>query len=206
MPRIERNIIQQTPEWFAAKIGKPSASNASKLITSTGEPSKSMKGYAKFLAKEIFTGKPANDWGGNSSTDYGNAMEDESRAAYELLTGHEVEQVAFIIDDGDRYLCSPDGLISNDGGFEAKNKPKLHLDTLLYWYKYKKLEPDYIPQLQMSLFISKRDWWDIYYYSPDLPSLKVRVEPDLKLHRTLGMQLAEVIHERDKIVKILEEF
>lgn len=206
MPKINREISQGSDDWFTAKLGKPSASNASKLITSKGEPSKSIKGYAEDLAKELFTGKPANDWQGNASTDYGNEMEEESRAAYELLTGNEVEQVAFIADDHERYLCSPDGLIGDDGGFEAKNKPKLHIKTLLYWHKYKKLPTDYIAQLQMSLFVSKRDWWDIYYYNPDLPCLKVRVEPDQAMHRALEMQLAAVIDERDSVLKILEEF
>lgn len=206
MPKINREIIQVQPEWFLAKLGKPSASNGSKLITSKGEPSKSMKGYAEDLAKELFTGKPANDWQGSAATEYGTEMEEESRASYELLTGYDVEQVAFITDDHDRYLCSPDGLIGDNGGFEAKNKPKLHIKTLLYWHKHKKLPTDYLVQLQMSLFVSKREWWDIYYYNPDLPCLKVRVEPDLSMHRALEMQLAAVIAERDKILKILEEF
>lgn len=206
MPKINREIEQGSDEWFKAKLGKPSASNASKLVTSKGEPSESLKEYAKDLAIEIFTGKPASDWSGNRYTDYGNEMEPESRADYELLTGYEVEQVAFITDDHERYLCSPDGLVGKNGGCEFKNKPKLHIDTLIYWKKYGKPPTDYIPQLQMSLFVSQREWWDIYYYSPDLPCLKVTVEPDLKLHKALEMQLAEVIHERDKIVKLLEEF
>jgi len=206
MPKINRDFGQGTDEWKQAKLGLPSASNASMLITSKGEPSKSMKGYAEDLAKELFTGKPANDWQGNAATDYGKEMEEEARASYSFLTGHEVEQVAFITDDHGRYLCSPDGLIGEKGGFEAKNKPKLHLKTLLYWKKYGKLPTDYIAQLQMSLFVSERDWWDIYYYNPDLPCLKVTIEPDLVFHRALEIQLAAVIHERDNILKILEEF
>lgn len=207
MPKINREIAQGTDAWFAAKLGKPSASNASKLITSKGEPSKSMKGYAKDLAYELFTEKRASDWGGNDSTNYGTIMEPESAADYELLTGNNIEHVAFITDDHERYLCSPDGLVlEQKRGVELKNKPKLHIDTLLYYKKFNKPPTDYITQVQMSMFVAKYEAWDLYYYNPILPCLLIEFEPDLKMHRALEMQLAEVIHERDKIVKILEEF
>ena len=58
----------------------------------------------------------------------------------------------------------------------------------------------------MSMFVAQYEAWDLYYYNPILPCLLLEFEPDLKMHRMLEMQLAEVIHERDKIVKILEEF
>ena len=36
---------QRTPEWYAARVGKPTASGFSKIVTSTGERSKSREGY-----------------------------------------------------------------------------------------------------------------------------------------------------------------
>jgi len=207
MPIVNREIEQGKPEWFQAKLGKPSASNASRLVTSKGEPSKSMKGYAKELAYEVFTGQRACDWGGNDSTNYGTMMEPESAADYELLTGNIIEHVGFITDDHERYLCSPDGLvIGQKRGAEFKNKPKLHLDTLLYYKKFNKSPTDYIVQVQMSMFIAKYEAWHLYYYNPILPCLLIEFEPDLKIHRMLEMQLAAVIAERDEIVKILQEF
>lgn len=207
MPKINREIIQQSPEWFEAKLGKPSASCASKLVTSKGEPSKSMAGYAKDLAIEIYTGKSASDWGGNASTSYGNEMEEESRLAYEMLTGNKTETVAFIQEDNERWMCSPDALvIDQELGVELKNKPKLHIDTLLYYKKYGKPPTDYIPQVQMSMFVSGYEKWDLYYYNPDLPCLLIEFEPDLKIQRMLEMQLAAVIAERDKIIEILNDF
>ena len=43
---------QGTEEWFAARLGKPSASNFGKLITATGKPSTSADGYINQLIAE----------------------------------------------------------------------------------------------------------------------------------------------------------
>ena len=47
---------QGTPEWFKAKAGVPSSSNFHRIITSTGEPSKSINDYAFELAVEKYIG------------------------------------------------------------------------------------------------------------------------------------------------------
>ena len=48
---------QGTEEWLAARLGKPSASMFSKLITMTGKPSASADGYINQLLAERLTGK-----------------------------------------------------------------------------------------------------------------------------------------------------
>lgn len=206
MPKINREIKQGEIEWFAAKVGKPSASNASRLITSAGQPSKSMKGYAQELAGELYAGKSLSEWGGNAATEFGKETEEEARLAYEMRTDCTVEQVGFIEDDLQRYLISPDGLINDNGMVEIKCKPKLHLSSLLYFKKNGRIPTDYIAQLQMQLFISGREWVDLFYYSKNLPCLSVRVFPDDALIKPLQNQLALVIAERDKTLKILKEF
>ena len=40
------DIEQGSDEWHALRAGKPTASEFSKLVTSKGEPSKSMADYA----------------------------------------------------------------------------------------------------------------------------------------------------------------
>jgi len=206
MPIINYEIIQGSDEWFAAKVGKPSASNASRLITSTGQPSKSIKGYAQELAGELYANKSLSNWAGNAATEFGKETEEEARLAYSMRADCEIQQVGFIEDDLQRYLISPDGLINDDGMVEIKCKPKLHLSTLLHYKKNGKIPTDYIPQLQMQLFVSGREWVDIFYYSKDLPCLTVRMLPDDALIKPLQNQLAMVIAERDKILKTIQEF
>lgn len=206
MPKINYEIVQNEPEWFAAKVGKPSASNASRMITSTGTPSKSTKGYAQELAGELYAGKSLSSWAGSAATEFGKETEDEARLAYEMMTDVSVQQIGIIEDDLQRYLISPDGLVGNNGLVEIKCKPKHHLTTLIYYKKNGKIPTDYIAQLQMQLSVSGREWVDLFYYSKDLPCLTVRVYPDMDIIKPLQNQLALVLAERDKILKILMEF
>ena len=48
---------QGSPEWLAARLGKPSASMFSKLITATGKPSSSADGYINQLIAERLRGQ-----------------------------------------------------------------------------------------------------------------------------------------------------
>ena len=43
---LEKEIVQGGEEWFKEKLGKLSASNASKLVTSTRKKSTSREGYS----------------------------------------------------------------------------------------------------------------------------------------------------------------
>ncbi len=207
MHHIEYDIKQGSDEWRAAKVSKPSASNAKRLITSVGKASESMKGYAGELAEELFSGRSLNEWKGNSATEFGSETEPEGLLAYGMKTDQEVIKCGYIQDEPlYRYLVSPDGLISDNGMVEVKCKPKLHRYTLLYYKKHNKIPTDYIAQLQMQLLISEREWVDIYYYSKYLPCLVERVYPDEKLFKALQNQLALVLEERDRIYNILKEF
>ena len=206
MPIINRDIIQGTDEWFAAKAGKPSASNASKLIQSSGLPSKSMKAYAQTLGGEMYAGKSIDPFQGTYSTEYGNETEEESRLAYSFLKGVDVEQVAFIEDDLQQYIVSPDGLVGETGLVELKNKPKHHLSTLLYYKKHGKIPTDYIAQLQMQLLVSEREFVDIFYYSKMLPWLCIRVTPDEKVITGLKAQLTACLAERNIVLNELRSF
>jgi hypothetical protein len=48
---------QGSPEWLAARLGKPSASCFSRLITNSGKPSSSADGYINELIAERLTGR-----------------------------------------------------------------------------------------------------------------------------------------------------
>ena len=206
MPIINLDIEQGSDEWFAAKLGKPSASGASKVVTSKGAPSKSLEGYAQDLAVEDFTKRSANDWSGNNATAFGHINEPLARSTYEFTHEVEVVEAGFIEDDLQRYLISPDGLVGDNGLLEIKCKPKHHLTTLLYYKKHGRIPTDYITQLQMQLLVSGRAWVDLYYYSADLPCLEVRIHPDELIFKALQNQLALLLERKSEILKTLEEF
>jgi len=197
---------QYSDEWYAGRLGKPSSSSFSKLVTSTGAESKSMIPYAQKLAGDLFAGKEIDAWEGNKYTERGHEIEAEARAYYSMVNDVEVEQVGFITDAMGRWLCSPDGLIGDDGILEIKCLPKLHIAALLYYQKNGKAPTDYIVQTQGQLFISGRKWVDLEYYHPDLPKIIIRQYPDKKIQAALEKQLMACIAERNITLKILQEF
>ena len=203
---IIHDCDQNTDEWLVLRAGKPTASEFSKLVTSKGDPSKSMGKYAIELAGELYAGRPLDTWNGNKYTEYGHEIEDEARLAYEMRTGNTVDQVGFITDDDQRWGCSPDGMIGGCGLVEIKCLPKEHIPSLLYWKKNGRIPPERIAQIQGQLFITEREWCDLVFYRPGLPMLIVRITPDKDFIDSLESQLLACIAERDAVLEQLKEF
>ncbi len=177
---------QCSPEWFALRAGKPTASEFSKLITSTGERSKSLEGYAITLAGELYAGKPLDAWEGNGHTERGKLLEDDARRAYAFLRDCEPQRVGFVADDLNGYGCSPDSLVGSDGLNEIKClKAENHIKAILYYRKHKKCPPDYVQQAQGQMLVCDRAWCDLFFYHPDLPHLAIRIERDVPIMTAL---------------------
>ena len=206
---IIHNVEQNTEEWMELRAGKPTASNAAKLVTSKGEPSKSMPEYAIQLAADLYAGVAGLDqWRGNASTERGHEMEDRARAYYEnSFPDREVTRVGFITDDDESCGCSPDSLVDDDGVLEIKcQEAKGHIATLLYYKKHGHQTSVHVAQPQGQILIAERDWTDLLYWHPELPALLIRCEPDERIIVNLRLQIAGCIDERDRVIKILNEF
>jgi hypothetical protein len=133
-------------------------------------------------------------------------MEEEAVLAYAMLTGSDPQPVGFCLDDSGRYGCSPDRLIGDDGVLEIKNLPKQHIKTLLYWHKHGRIPTDYVQQVQGQLLVTGRAYCALFFYSPLLPTLVARIEPDQRLQDALVVAIERCITERDRIVQILRAF
>jgi len=59
------DVEQGSSEWLMLRSGLPTASNFSKMVTSTGKLSKSIDDYALTLACDLFAKKPLDEWLGN---------------------------------------------------------------------------------------------------------------------------------------------
>ena len=196
------NAEQGSDAWFALRAGKPTASCFDKLITSTGEPSKSMAGYAIMLAGEMYAGRPLDAWEGNAYTERGKLLEVDARLAYAYMHETEPLVVGFVTDDLNQYGCSPDSMIGGDGILEIKClKAENHIKAILYYRKHKKCPPDYVQQTQGQMLICERIWCDLYFHHPELPPLIIRQERDSKICSALTEQVQVVIVERDRILK-----
>ena len=164
---------QGTDEWLAARLGKPSASMFSKLITMTGKPSASADGYINQLLGERLTGKSEPHYTSEAMI-LGTEREPLARADYEFISGNKVNEVGFILDDSESYGCSPDGLIGEDGGLEIKCPAQT--TQAGYWRDKQSGVKKYYQQIQGCMMVTERKWWDFFSYYPGMPFVLVRVE------------------------------
>ncbi|HDZ38885.1 MAG TPA: exonuclease [Marinobacter sp.] len=159
---IIHECAQQSEEWFAARLGKVTASCFSDA-TSAGRgssPSKTRKDYMLKLVAERMTGLPSESYS-NKAMERGTETEQEAREYYEALNGCEVRQVGFIERDEDTG-ASPDGLVGDDGMLEIKCPfPTTHIRYILA----DKMPADYVKQIQGNLWVAEREWIDFMSYN-----------------------------------------
>lgn len=197
-------VEQNSDLWFSMKLGKPSASGASRLVTPTGRASEGLEAYAQELARDLYRGKPKENNFRNEHTDRGHELEPVAADDYEFLFSTKVRKVGFITDDQERYGVSPDRLIGRSGLLEIKCfDEKAHLEALIYYKENRKVTPDRIAQLQMQLFVSYKKFVYLYYYSQTLPSFRIKVLPIKAYFEMLECQLDDVIKRRDEILTML---
>jgi hypothetical protein len=191
------NHEQGSDEWLASRLGKPSASNFKKLVTTKGEPSKQSVGYVHELIGERLTGE-SDSFYTNEHMERGNELEPEARKAYEFIHDVDVTEHGFILHDSGEYGCSPDGVIYQNekivSGLEIKC-PKA--STMVKYH----LNPDtfkiaYFQQVQGCMLITGAQSWDLFAYHPKVKPLLIPVMRDDEF-------LAKLQVEIDKSVDII---
>lgn len=166
---------QNSVEWFEARMGIPTASEFSTVMAKgrDGGSSDTRKTYMLKLAGEILTGEPMESYT-NAHMERGKIMEEEARNLYSFMTDINPRLVGFIR-NGDKG-CSPDSLIDNNGGLEIKTAlPHIQIERL----QRNDLPPEHKAQVQGSLWVSEREWWDfVSYGGGKLPLFVKRVYRD----------------------------
>lgn len=205
---IIHDVQQNTPEWLALRLGIPTGSEASSLVTPTGRASEAgLKTYAIKLANEKYLGESSSNFTGNKDTERGNMLEPPAASLYQLMNNVEIETVGFCTDDDKRYGVSPDRLIIGcNAGVEIKCLDhQAHTAALIYYSRNWKVPADRIAQLQMQLYTMDWEYVDLFYYSKKLPCFTIRVLPVKTYFEMLECQIDAVIEERDKIITILNQ-
>ena len=165
---------QGSPEWYAARMGIPTASEYSTVMASGkgGGESKTRATYMRKLAGEILTGEPMESYS-NSNMDRGKVMEPEARELYGFVHDCELRQVGFVRNGNTG--CSPDSLIGEDGALEIKTAfPHILIDIL----DRGKFPAEHVAQCQGVLWVSGREWIDLVVYWPKLPLFVKRAYRD----------------------------
>lgn len=172
---LVHDFEQGSPEWFQARCGIATASEFSKIITTTGKPSTQREAYLNTKVAELLAGGEVEKWEGNQWTERGNELEANAVAYYEFINDAECKPVGFVTDDERTYGASPDRLIGDDGLLEVKcPAPHTHVSYL----REGKLPTNYFIQVQGQLLVTERKWCDFISYHPKIKSFIVRVDRD----------------------------
>ena len=194
------NIEQGRRAWIEARLGIPTASEFSKIVTPGGKLSASRDEYIGTLLAEWALGEQVDDFD-NEWTERGKALEPEARNYYRFHRDTEVKNVGLIYRDDSRTVgASPDGTIGEDGLLELKC-PKA--STHLRWLALGVVPRQHVIQVQAQLWVSGRAWVDFMSYYPGLPPLIVRAHPGEKMQvafdEAIPVFIEELLAGREKL-------
>lgn len=200
---------QRTDEWYAARLGKVTASRVADIVakTKTGY-STSRANYMAELICERLTGV-RGDFYQNAAMQWGTNTEPQARAAYEARSGSLVEEVGFVPHSSIAMAgSSPDGLVDDDGLVEIKCPiTATHLDTLL-----REVVPgNYMTQMQWQMACTGRKWCDFVSFDPRLPEnmqlFVKRVDRDKEIIDILENEVSSFLEEMEtKLDKLTEKY
>lgn len=202
-------IIQGSPEWFALRCGKVTASRVADVVarTKTGYGA-SRSTYMGQLIAERLTGEVAPSFT-NAAMQWGSDTEPQARAAYEFYRDADVVEVGFVPHPTiGESGASPDGLVGDDGLIEIKcPETKTHIETLLG----QEVPGKYIIQIQWQLACTGRQWCDFVSFDPRLPeSMRLfvkRVERDDAQIADLEREVIAFLTElREKVARLREKY
>lgn len=201
MTVILEHIEQGSDEWFAARTGCVTMSNADKLLT--GGKGVTRQNYIIDVASEIISGMPSeqvNTW----AMTRGTLLEPFARQAYEAHTGLTVKQVGLgYLNEDRRISASPDGL-TIEGGMEIKCQgAKAHLRTIIDAKNPKK----FTPQIQGSMWVFEVDTWDYCSFCPEfkaMPLFVMRVNRDEEIIKQIQDSALKAVFEIDEYVKLAQ--
>lgn len=198
--------VQGSPEWFAERLGKVTASRVADVVakTKTGWGA-SRANYAAQLVAERLTGEMAATFT-NEAMRWGVDMEPEARNAYAFYVDTTVEECGFIPHPKVPMSgASPDGLVGTDGLVEFKCPNTAgHIETILG----SGIAAKYIGQMQWQMACTNRAWCDFASFDPRMPErmrlFVQRIERDERMIGDLEREVETFLKEVDKSVAALE--
>jgi putative phage-type endonuclease len=194
-------ILQRSPQWYAQRLGKVTASRVSHVIAKTKTGVSALRAnYAADLIAERVTGRPMDNYV-NGPMQCGIDHEAEARACYASRFDVEVIEAEFI--DHPEILwsgASPDGYIDGDDQGEGLIEIKCpntatHIATLLGTPP----STEHLAQMQWQMACTGRAWCDYASFDPRLPE-------SMQLHVCRVMRNTSVILELEvEVTDFLDE-
>lgn len=175
MAKLYNDLIQQTDEWYAARLGMFTGSDFHVMLGKSATKTNYM--FEK-LAETLF-GDTDIEHFTTPAMERGRVLEHEARRMYSASKEVFVDEVGLVGAEGEfeNYAaCSPDGLVGDDGIIEIKCPLA---KNFLEWVSNDfYIKPEYRTQVQFNLLITERQWCDFVYYHPRGGIFIKRIERD----------------------------
>ena len=200
-------IPQGSPEWFAVRCGKITASRLGDIMRKTKWGESTYKAKVRLeLAIERITGKSVSSVVMNQAMRDGVDREPDARTLFEAVTGKEVALCgSFDHPTIVNTSASPDGLLRGENAVLEIKCPThaTHAKNLMS----ETMPKNYIYQVQWQIACTESDYAYFASYHPDYPTdlrLKwVRVEKDDSVIKSLEEAVRQFdIEIEDLIIKI----
>lgn len=206
--KIYEDLEQRSPEWFAVRDLKMTASNATAIMAN----GKGLESLVEEIITDYYSSDNYKEFTNkvdNKHVQRGVDFEEKARAIYELETGEKVKQVGFV--ELDKYVgCSPDGLVGDKGLVEIKSPANKEFMRLALTNK---IDSNHLNQMQMQMYVTGRDWCDYFVFNPNYEPcyIKIRVNADpneferLKQGLETGRKLIKEMKDRTDKMFVKQE-
>lgn len=198
MPLEIVDVEQNSPDWFAARCGIPTASEF-KSVLAKGQ-GKTRSKYLHKLAGEVYTGEPEPSFS-NGHTDRGHEMEEDGADAYALIKGLEPKRVGFMRNG--RVGASPDRVVDDDGLVEIKSKLPSVLSEIIIKGG---MVAEHKAQVQGQLWVAEREWCDLVCYWPNMPLFIHREHRDDEYIGVLSAEVDRFLQDLDGVVEKIRRY
>lgn len=193
------NAEQRSPAWFAARLGRLTASRAKDMLATIqkGEAA-ARRDLRTQLVVERLTGQVQEDGFVNAVMEWGIEHEADAFAAYEAQSGNMVRRTGFLAHTEHMVGCSLDGDVEDFVGIVEIKCPK---SATHYGYlKSGEVPSNHRPQILHSLWVTGAEWCDFVSYDPRFPEGRrlfvqrvPRVEIDVLAYEKVALKFLEEV-------------
>jgi len=197
------NVEQGSEEWFALRLGVPSASRFKDLLTPTGKSSASAEKYMHELLAEKISGKRFDSFD-TFHMKRGRDLEPEAANVFSFQTDLICREIGFVTNDEQTVGCSPDRLIQDLSGLEIKcPMHTTHVKYLIDFHNKNEMPSEYYAQVQGTMMLMDLpDYWFMSYH-PDLPNLIMKIDRDDKYIANLSAAIDKLLEDLENNLTLL---
>ena len=193
-PNYIFDIEQGSDEWYAARLGMFTGSDFHIFLGNS--KTKEDKLWEK-LSERRYQDSDVEEFF-NPYVERGKDLEHEAKRFYSAVYETDVKEVG-LVEDREFFpgyvVCSPDGLVGDDGIIEIKCLVAKYTTQYTEGKHAKEfyIEPKYRTQVQFNLLVTQRKWCDFIYYHPRVGLRVQRIERDPMAQQLILDTLAECV-------------